>query len=105
MEAALAEVVAWEGGVSPDPAELRCRLESDGFDVLSWEDAPGTVYEPHVHDHDELLWLFAGEMTFGIDGRELRLCPGDRLRLPRGTVHSAVAGDEGASYFVGQRRA
>lgn len=98
------EVIRWDERAAPDPRVLRRRLEAEGFDVLSWNDAPGTTYEPHTHEHDESLWICSGAMTFGIAGREHHLRAGDRLILPRGTVHTAVAGEQGTAYLVGQRR-
>jgi quercetin dioxygenase-like cupin family protein len=98
------EVLRWRGAAAPGEAQLRATLVAEGYDVLSWSDPAGTTYEPHTHQHDESLWLVSGEMTFGIAGQSYALRAGDRLLLPRGTVHSAVAGVAGASYLVGQRR-
>ncbi len=97
------EVVRWQGDAVPGEGELRSRLEAEGYEVMSWSDAAGATYAPHTHEHDESLWLFRGEMTFGVDGAEYALRAGDRLILPSGTVHTAVAGAAGASYLVGQR--
>lgn len=99
-----AQVFGWSGSEAPNESRCRAELESDGFEVVRWSDAAATRYEPHHHDHDETLWLCSGEMTFGIAGDQLRLLSGDRLVLPRGTVHSAVAGESGATYLVGRRR-
>jgi quercetin dioxygenase-like cupin family protein len=97
------EKIAWAGGAAPAAADLRRTLESDGFSVWQWTDAPGANYGPHSHDHDESIFCVAGEITFGAGGRELTLRPGDRLMLPKGTVHTAVAGDDGATYLIGER--
>lgn len=97
------EVLRWNGGASPRETELRSSLEAEGYQVFSWSDSPAANYEPHSHPHDESIWLFDGEMTFGVDGQEHVLRAGDRLMLPKGTVHTAIAGAEGASYLVGQR--
>ena len=67
-------------------------------------DGLGAGYEQHTHEQDESLWVVAGEITFGAEGRELRLGAGDRLMLPAGTVHTAHAGADGATYLVGERR-
>ena len=32
-----------------------------------------------------------------------RRAPGDRLMLPQGTVHTAIAGPQGATYLIGER--
>jgi quercetin dioxygenase-like cupin family protein len=97
------ERIAWPRGARVDADELRRRLEAEGFSVWSWTDGPGATYAPHTHDEDESLWVLAGAITFGADGRELRLGPGDRLMLPAGTVHTARAGAAGATYLVGER--
>lgn len=97
------EVVRWRGDRSPLESDLRSTLESEGYSVFAWSDRAGTTYEPHSHPHDESIWLVRGEMTFGAAGAEHVLRAGDRLMLPKGTVHTAVAGGDGASYLVGQR--
>jgi quercetin dioxygenase-like cupin family protein len=97
------EAIPWSGGPVEED-DLRGRLESEGFHVWSWTDSAGADYEPHTHDHDESLWIVAGDITFGADGRRLRLGPGDRLMLPAGTVHTAHAGASGATYLIGEKR-
>jgi quercetin dioxygenase-like cupin family protein len=96
------EAIQWPGGAVTED-DLRRRLEAEGFRVWSWTDSAGADYQPHTHDHDESLWIVAGEITFGAEGRTLRLGPGDRLMLPAGTVHTAHAGAAGATYLIGER--
>lgn len=96
------EVLSWTAG-EVDAAVLRARLAAEGCGaVFEWSDPPGADYHPHHHDHDESIWIVRGEMTFTALGRSLRLRAGDRLMLPRGTVHGARAGADGATYLVGQ---
>ena len=83
------EVIAWNGTLPPSEEVLRQRLQDEGFDVFRWRDEVGADYAPHTHDHDESLWVIDGEMVFGAGGRQFRLRHGDRLMLPRGTVHTA----------------
>src|SRR6266581_981505 len=83
---------------------IAARLVADGFESFLWIDPPDADYSPHAHDHDESLWVIDGEITFGAEGQELRLGPGDRLMLPKGTIHTARAGHEGARYLIGERR-
>jgi len=97
------EHIAWTRPTPPTQSELQRILEADGFRVFAWTDAPGATYEPHHHEHDESIWCVAGEISFGAGGGELRLGPGDRLMLPKGTVHTALAGPAGATYLIGQR--
>jgi quercetin dioxygenase-like cupin family protein len=97
------ERIPWDGDGAPDESELSRRLADDGFACFAWSDGPGAEYAPHSHDHDESLWLLRGRMRFGAEGREFDLGPGDRLMLPAGTVHTAVAGSDGATYLIGRR--
>jgi len=97
------EVIPWNGGEPPTADVLQQRLTDEGFDVFRWRDEAGTDYQPHSHDHDESLWVIEGEMTFGAAGREFHLRPGDRLMLPKGTIHTAHAGAAGVTYLIGER--
>ena len=94
-------VIQWAGGAI-DASALRDRLEDEGCSVFEWSDPAGADYQPHHHDHDESIWIVRGEMTFTALGRALRLAAGDRLMLPKGTVHGARAGAQGATYLVGE---
>ena len=98
------EVIEWRTKDAPSETALRARLAADGFDAFVWTDPPDADYQPHSHDHDESLWVIAGEITFGVDGVEYRLGPGDRLMLPADTVHTAHAGAAGATYLIGEKR-
>ncbi len=70
---------------------------------MAWSDRPGRRYAPHRHDHHECLWCVRGTITFHVGGEDYPLRPGDRLMLPRGTVHGATAGSTGATYLIGER--
>jgi quercetin dioxygenase-like cupin family protein len=94
-------VVPWTGGTI-DTAALRRQLAGEGCSVFEWSDPVGAAYAPHQHDHDESIWVVRGEMFFTARGRALRLGAGDRLMLPKGTVHGARAGTNGATYLVGE---
>ena len=89
--------------MKPREGALRKRLEAEGFEVFRWRDDAGADYQPHAHDHDESLWVVQGAITFGVGGDRHTLRSGDRLMLPKGTVHTAYTGAEGCLYFIGQR--
>jgi len=97
------ERIPWDAPEVPSEAVLRGRLEAEGFGIFRWHDQPGASYSAHAHDHDESLWVIDGEITFAAGEAEMRLGPGDRLMLPRGTVHTAKAGPHGATYLIGER--
>jgi quercetin dioxygenase-like cupin family protein len=97
------EVIPWKGDGTPSEAVLQRQLEDEGFDVFRWRDEVGADYQPHSHDHDESIWVVEGEMVFNVAGSALRLRVGDRLMLPKGTVHSAHPGSSGATYLIGEK--
>jgi quercetin dioxygenase-like cupin family protein len=97
------ERIPWTGSDAPEGADLERRLTADGFDAMTWSDPPHRTYAPHSHDHDECLWCLCGAITFHIGGHDYALGPGDRLMLPRGTVHGATAGTAGATYLIGEK--
>ena len=96
------EVRPWDGDGTPTEAALQQRLAAEGFSSFCWSDTPNAHYDEHEHDRHESIWLLAGAIRFGADGRELALAPGDRLMLPAGTRHTADAGPDGATYLIGQ---
>ncbi len=97
------EVIRWNESAKPRDGTLKRRLEDEGFEVFRWRDDAGADYQPHAHDHDESLWVIRGEITFGIAANRYTLKPGDRLMLPKGTVHTALTGAEGCLYLIGQK--
>ena len=96
-------VVRWEGRDRPAEAWIRELLHGEGYAPFTWSDPPDASYEAHAHDRDESIWIVAGDITFAAGGREFRLAAGDRLMLPKDTVHTARAGQSGATYVVGQK--
>ncbi len=98
-------VVLWKETHAPTAAELRARMQDDGFNVMEWTDSGGTRYEPHSHDHHAAICPYQGSIEFLINGRSYDLNPGDTLFLPKGTVHAArVPNNSSVSYYIGQPR-
>ena len=95
------DVLRWDGPGAPDEETLRRQLLDEGFEVFHWRDEAGAEYERHAHD--ESLWVVDGEMHFEAGGHAVVLRSGDRLMLPRGTVHTARAGADGVTYLIGER--
>jgi mannose-6-phosphate isomerase-like protein (cupin superfamily) len=69
------------------------------------EEGAGTVYRVRIAPHqrtaasyhrvaEEYYFVIAGRGTAILDGREYPLAAGDFLRLPPGTTHAFVTGDE-----------
>ena len=99
------QVERWKEAGEPDAAELRRRLQHEGYSVFQWSDAPGTEYGPHAHGEDQSHWIISGELELRVGREVYKLCAGDRDYLPSGTVHSAfVPGDEPVVYIIGAKQ-
>jgi mannose-6-phosphate isomerase-like protein (cupin superfamily) len=76
-----------------------------GFSCALWTDPPGRVWAGFVHDVDELVMLVEGEEEFEMNGQTYRLRPGEELRIPAGTPHTARNVGTGVSrWLYGYRR-
>ncbi len=81
------------------------QLQSEATSCYSWSNGPGDRYAAHSHGYEKVLYCVDGSITFALEqeGRRLELKPGDRMVLPRGTVHSAVVGPAGCTCIEGRR--
>jgi quercetin dioxygenase-like cupin family protein len=99
------QVERWSESTPPDAADLRERLESEGYGVFQWSDAPGTTYGPHSHPEDQSHWVLAGELNLRVGNETYTLRAGDRDYLAANTTHSAfVPGDEPVIYLIGAKQ-
>lgn len=82
-----------------DASELAARLRADGLDAGTWSNGPADRYSPHVHAYDKVLVCSSGSIRFGLPDRGITidLSMGDRLDLPAGTRHDAIAGSGGVT--------
>ena len=85
--------------------ELMATLRAEASGCYSWSNGPGDRYAAHTHNYEKVLYCVDGSITFNLEdeGRELDLKPGDRMVLPRATVHSAVVGSGGCTCIEGHR--
>ena len=99
------KVERWNHESPPDAAELRSRMESEGFSVLEWTDQPGAIYPDHTHSDYQSHWILTGTLVLLVEGRgEVTLNAGDRDFMPAGTRHSAtVSGGEPVHYLIGSK--
>jgi len=97
-------VERWTESKKPEANVLRRQLESEGYSVFEWTDAPGTVYGPRSHAEDQSHWIISGELTLTVGSESYILRAGDRDVLPAETTHSAfVPGSEPVRYLIGAK--
>jgi quercetin dioxygenase-like cupin family protein len=98
------QVERWNEPAPPDAADLRRRLQREGYRVFQWSDAPGTTYGTHSHPEDQSHWILAGQLELHVGNETYTLRVGDRDYLSANTAHSAfVPGDERVTYLIGAK--
>ena len=98
------QVERWPENNAPQAADLKRRLESEGYSVFQWSDAPGTTYGAHTHAEDQSHWIVSGTLELFVGSETYTLHAGDRDFLPANTVHSAnVPGNEPVVYLIGAK--
>ncbi|MEI6400021.1 MAG: cupin domain-containing protein [bacterium] len=85
-----------------DKELLKQNLTDQGFLIVyEWTDEPGTVYEEHSHKGRVAFYVTKGSLIFS-GGIEQTLGPGEFIEVPVGVKHTALVGNEGCEYVVGQ---
>ena len=95
------QVERWNEDGAPQADDLKQRLQSEGYSVFQWTDAPGTRYGPHAHGEDQSHWILSGVLELRVGHETYQLRAGDRDFLPANTIHSAVVpDDEPVTYLI-----
>ncbi|PMP62033.1 MAG: cupin domain-containing protein [Sulfurihydrogenibium sp.] len=80
------------------------KLEKMGYtDIYSWCDEPGTYYNWHTHNYDEVRLVYKGSITIGTEETVYHLKEGDILEVKAGTKHWAKT-DTGVCYLCGSKK-
>jgi quercetin dioxygenase-like cupin family protein len=99
------KIVRWDHPAPPTLAELQTQLLKEGLFPYDWSNAPGDTYAPHVHDYDKVIVVVRGSITWVLGVPEtdqiIETRAGDRIELPRGTVHAAQVGPQGVTCLEG----
>ncbi len=98
-------VTRWSKPTLPTPTDLQRTLIQEGLFPYEWSNDPGDVYPPHTHDYDKVLFVVHGSITWLLPATDesIETRAGDRIDLPRGTVHAALVGPDGVTCLEGQK--
>ncbi len=93
------KVTPWTEEEPPTKETLQEELEEQELKVYSWSNGPGYVYPGHTHSYHKVLYVVEGSIKFECPTRHevFQLKAGDKLELPSGVRHSAVAGPDGVT--------
>ena len=100
--------VAWAQQAGTKRTDLqRHDLSAPGREVIQVrvDFDPGYVAPMHTHPGEEIVYVLEGTLEYEIDGKLVRVKPGDVLFVPAGTPHLArnvgsTNGAELATYVV-----
>ena len=90
----------WTGEDQPDENVLRTLLERESSQIELWANASGDRYPVSSHEYHKVVYCVEGSIWFMITDerdREVELNPGDRIDIPAGVRHSAIAGLDGVT--------
>jgi len=88
-----------------DRKRIAIAWDARGFTCDLWTDPPGQRWEDIRHATDELVTVLEGQMEFEIAGKVHHPKPGEELRIPAGTVHSARnVGNNTARWLYGYQK-
>lgn len=95
------QVTRWQGAQPPTERGLRELVRRENLQGYTWSNGPFDEYSAHSHPFDKVLYVFAGSITWLLPEtkQEITTRAGDRLDLPRGTVHAARVGADGVICF------
>jgi uncharacterized protein (DUF2062 family)/uncharacterized protein YjlB len=90
-------VTPWPNSGPATESAVGKRLAEEQLSGRRWSNGPGDVYGAHSHDCHKVIYVVRGTIAFGLPERNetVELSAGDRMDLPAGVVHDAVAGPEG----------
>lgn len=67
---------------------VRLQWGAQGFSCELWIDPPDQVWHDFQHDVDKRTLLLEGMAQIEMQGKAVRLQPGDELMIPAGTRHT-----------------
>jgi len=96
-------VTSWKSETSPTRDDLWRLMTDEGLSPYAWSNGHHDIYAAHTHSYDKVIYVVSGSITFGLPEleRNVTLFPGDRLDLPKGTVHDALVGKDGVVCLEG----
>ncbi|WP_420642911.1 cupin [Candidatus Leptofilum sp.] len=105
MKTHIIHIQKWAQPQAPSELELYQQMAQEGLQPYKWISNPQDVFPAHDHPFEKVIMVVEGSITFGfpIEGEPTTLYPGDRLDLPSGVMHNAVAGKNGVVCLEAQR--
>lgn len=88
----------------PAEDDVRAALEKEGANVNSWSADAGTTNDPEGASNNRSVVVIAGMVRFTLPDHPdefADLMAGDRIDIPKGTLHGMMVGPAGVSVIEG----
>lgn len=99
------KITRWTQVTLPTVVELQQQLLKEGLFPYDWSNSPGDDYPPHCHEYDKVIVVVQGSIAWTLYlpeiNQPIETRAGDRIDLPRGTVHAAQVGPQGVTCLEG----
>ncbi len=76
----------------------RQTMQRDTFEVFHYRQPRPQAVEVHHHDFYEVYYLLSGEVEYWVDGRIIRMAPGELLLINPLELHRPILGQENQNY-------
>ncbi len=84
----------------PDvPGARMWAVELEHVMMTYFEVDPGTRFERHQHEGEQITSVVEGELLFEIDGAVVRVGPGEAIAIPAGVPHAVFTLDRAAKAY------
>lgn len=92
-------VTPWSSPEPPSREAIEAIFRRNGLVPSWWSNRRGYTYSVHSHRYHKVLYCAQGSIRFRArpSGQTFDLSPGDRLDIPAGVPHSAIAGPDGVT--------
>ena len=92
-------VTPWQNNQHPNARAVQEKIRAENLRGYTWTNEPFDEYSAHTHSFDKVLYVLAGSITWILPNQEIETRAGDRIDLPRGTIHAARVGAQGVTCF------
>lgn len=94
-------ITHWQNPEPPAERALQEKIRAEHLRGYTWSNGPFDEYSAHTHSFDKILYVLSGSITWILPQtqQEIETRPGDRIDLPRNTVHAAKVGAQGVVCF------
>lgn len=94
-------VTRWQGAPSPTQYDVQEKIRAENLSGYTWSNRPFDEYAAHTHSFDKIVYVLAGSIAWLLPRtqQEIETFAGDRLDLPRETLHAAKVGADGVVCF------